>query len=108
MIRWGLLVTVALSMVLSGRVATALPEKPTDEPSGRLAWVDGVHPPLASAAAPGIAAQVEAGGDQYVFAMTRALNRMNLHPVWKLTLLPGAIVLDLVLLPLTVLADVAT
>ena len=49
-----------------------------------------------------------AGGEQYVFAFTRALNETNAHPVLKLTVLPLAVVLDFVLFPLALLADVMT
>ena len=61
------------------------------------------HPALAP---PG--AFQAAGGEQYVFAFTRALNETNAHPVLKLTVLPLAVVLDFVLFPMALLADVMT
>ena len=37
--------------------------------------------------------------DNYVFATTRGLNEMDMHPAFKATLLPVTIILDTVLLP---------
>jgi len=46
--------------------------------------------------------------DRYIFATTRSLSDMDLHPVMKVILMPGAVVLDLVLFPLAAIADLAT
>ena len=46
--------------------------------------------------------------DRYVFATTRSLNHMDMHPVMKVILMPGAVILDVVLFPLAALADVAS
>ena len=52
----------------------------------------------------------ERGGDddRYVFATTRSLSHMDMHPVMKVILMPGAVILDVVLFPLAALADVAS
>lgn len=42
---------------------------------------------------------------RYVFSTTRSLNAMDTAPVLKLTLLPVAVLLDLVFLPFTAIAD---
>jgi hypothetical protein len=46
--------------------------------------------------------------DRYVFATTRSLSHMDMHPVMKVILMPGAVILDVVLFPLAALADVAS
>ena len=46
--------------------------------------------------------------DRYVFATTRSLSHMDIPPVVKVLLMPGAVILDFVLFPLAALADVAS
>jgi len=43
--------------------------------------------------------------DSYVFATTRSVREMDVHPAVRLTILPVALVLDLVFLPFALLAD---
>jgi len=43
--------------------------------------------------------------DSYVFATTRGLNDLDIHPALKLPVWPLAFVLDLVFLPFAALAD---
>jgi len=43
--------------------------------------------------------------DSYVFATTRSVREMDVHPAVRLTILPVAIVLDVVFLPFALLAD---
>ena len=47
-------------------------------------------------------------GSQYVFAVTRGLNQGGMHPAFKVTLLPLAVVADLVFLPFALVADTMT
>lgn len=102
------LVLVALVLAAPAFASTAPGPAVPRKMESRLVWLRPAHPPLSAAGAPTSFAQVDSGGDQYTFALTRQLNRTNVHPVWKLTILPVAIVLDLVFLPLALLADVAT
>jgi uncharacterized protein YceK len=44
----------------------------------------------------------------YVFATTRGVNEMDVHPALKVTILPVALILDLVFLPFALLADTVT
>jgi len=44
----------------------------------------------------------------YVFATTRALNEMDIHPALKVPILPVAVVLDVVFLPFALIADTMT
>lgn len=46
--------------------------------------------------------------ESYVFAATRGLNEMDVHPALKVTILPVALVLDLAFLPFALIADAAT
>jgi hypothetical protein len=46
--------------------------------------------------------------DRYVFATTRSLSDMDIHPVMRVILMPGAVVLDLLLFPLAAIADMAS
>jgi hypothetical protein len=46
--------------------------------------------------------------ESYVFAMTRGLNAMDIHPAFKVTILPVALVLDLAFLPFALVADATT
>ena len=43
--------------------------------------------------------------DRYLFSATRSVNEMDTAPVLKLTLLPGAVLIDLVFLPFEAVAD---
>ena len=43
--------------------------------------------------------------DSYTFATTRGVNQMDVHPALRLTILPVAVVVDLVFLPFALLAD---
>jgi hypothetical protein len=47
-------------------------------------------------------------GGQYVFAVTRGLNEGTMHPAFKVTLLPLAVIADLVFLPFALVADTMT
>ena len=42
---------------------------------------------------------------RYVFATTRGLNELDMHPAFKLPVWPVAFILDLVFLPFAALAD---
>lgn len=48
------------------------------------------------------------GDDRYVFATTRGLTDMDIHPALKIPALPLAIILDIVFFPIALLADLAT
>jgi len=43
--------------------------------------------------------------DRYVFATTRSVRQMDVHPAVRLTILPVAVILDVVFLPFALLAD---
>ena len=49
-------------------------------------------------------AQQDGFNDQYVFATTKSVNRMDVNPALKLTLFPVTVVLDTVFLPFAVVA----
>ena len=44
----------------------------------------------------------------YVFATTRGLNEMDMNPALKITILPVAVLLDVVFLPFALIADTMT
>jgi uncharacterized protein YceK len=46
--------------------------------------------------------------DEYVYASTRAVNRMNAHPGAKATLFPLTLVVDTAVLPFAVIAGFVT
>lgn len=46
--------------------------------------------------------------DEYVYSMTRGVNRMHAHPAAKATLYPVTVVVDTALLPFTVIAGFVT
>ena len=46
--------------------------------------------------------------DSYVFATTRGVNDLDVHPAVRLTLLPVAVVIDVIFLPFALLADAVT
>jgi len=46
--------------------------------------------------------------DRYVFATTRGVNDLDVHPAIRLTLLPVAVVIDVIFLPFALLADAVT
>ncbi len=54
------------------------------------------------------AASAEDFNDEYVYASTRAVNRMNAHPGAKATLFPLTLVLDTAVLPFAVIAGFVT
>jgi len=59
------------------------------------------------AANPAAAAQDQGGfDDQYLFATTRGVSDMDVHPALKVTLFPVTVVLDTVFLPFAVIAGV--
>ena len=43
--------------------------------------------------------------DRYVFATTRGVNQMDVHPAVRLTILPVALIVDFVFFPFALLAD---
>jgi hypothetical protein len=43
--------------------------------------------------------------ERYVFATTRGVNEMDVHPALKVTILPLAVLLDVLFLPFASLAD---
>jgi hypothetical protein len=43
--------------------------------------------------------------DRYVFATTRGLNAIDMHPAFKIPAWPAAFIIDLVFLPFAVIAD---
>jgi uncharacterized protein YceK len=55
------------------------------------------------------AANQDGFNDQYVFATTKSVNRMdNVNPALKLTLFPLTVVLDTVLLPFALIAGLVS
>lgn len=46
--------------------------------------------------------------DEYVYAMTRGVNGMRVHPAAKVTLYPATLVLDTAFLPFAVIAGFVT
>lgn len=46
--------------------------------------------------------------DEYVYAMTRAVDDMNVHPAAKVTIYPVTLVLDTAFLPFAVIAGFMT
>jgi hypothetical protein len=42
--------------------------------------------------------------DRYVFAATRSVDNMHVHPAWKVTLFPVTVAVDLAFLPFAVVA----
>ena len=43
--------------------------------------------------------------DRYVFATTRGLNEIDMHPAFKIPAWPAAFIIDMVFLPFAVIAD---
>ena len=62
-----------------------------------------------SLAPPSYSAVVHEGfNDEYVFATTKSVDRMDVNPALKITLMPVTIVLDTVFLPFAVIAGFFT
>jgi uncharacterized protein YceK len=55
-------------------------------------------------------AAYESGGfnDEYIFAATKSVNRMDVNPALKVTLFPVTIVLDTAFLPFAVIAGLVS